>query len=106
MTRRRWCGGRCQLTEEVCYDSDQALIEQDYSRQNNIHERYFGDFMIYNMNYQELGQGDYSFMDDPLLRNIVQSLYGSYSIAIESSQRGMERCATLHKHLSTTLQSM
>lgn len=75
--------------------SDHTLIEQDYQRQHHINEAYFADLMIYNIDYDKLRRGDYSFMDDPLLKSIVQSLYGTYGIAIESSQKGIARCEAL-----------
>lgn len=75
--------------------SDQELIRLDYKRQDNIHERYFGDFMVYKMDFNKVRIGDYSFIDEPLLKNIIQSLYGTYRIAIESSRKGIERCEEL-----------
>lgn len=72
----------------------------DYQRQQKIHEKYFGDFMIYNMDYSKYGQGDYSFLDDKLLRNIVQSLYGTFHIGISSSQQGIDNCEEMISMLS------
>ena len=72
--------------------SDQIFLQNDYDRQKNIHENYFGAFMIYNMDYDKMRQGDYSFIDDKTLQNIIQSLYGTYMIAITSSKSGIERC--------------
>lgn len=77
---------------------------QDYERQNKIHEKYFGDFMIYNMDYSKYGQGDYSFMDDKMLRNIIQSLYGTYFIGISSSQEGIDHCEQMISLLSKASQ--
>lgn len=70
-------------------------LEKDYLRQERINERYFADFMIYEMDYRKVGKGDFSFMDSPLLRNTIQSLYGTYGIAIATSKAGMERCRAL-----------
>ena len=79
--------------------SDQELIIQDYGRQRHIHEKYFGDFMIHNMDYNALRQGDFSFLREPILQNIIQSLYGTYTIAIESSKAGIARCEEMIKAL-------
>ena len=59
--------------------------------------------MIYNIDYTKLRKGDYSFIDDPLLRNIVQSLYGTYAIAIDTSKKGIERCQSLKEILENAL---
>lgn len=85
--------------------SNHALIQLDYERQNKIHEKYFGDFMIHHIDYDSLRQGDYSFMDHKMLKNIVQSLYGSFLLAISSSELGMERCKALKLLLQRELGS-
>ena len=79
------------------------VIQLDYERQNKIHEKYFGDFMIYNMDFDKMRAGDYSFLDDPLLKNIVQSLFGTYQIAITASNKGIENCKSLKNLLQTEL---
>ncbi|GJM33554.1 MAG: hypothetical protein DHS20C18_25550 [Saprospiraceae bacterium] len=79
--------------------SDQTLIEMDYKRQNNIHEKYFGDFMIHHIDFDQVRKGNYSFIDDKLLKNIIQSLYGTYMIAITTSEKGVERCQKLKEVL-------
>lgn len=65
----------------------QQQIVQDYERQVKIHEKYLADFFIHDFDYDLIRQRDYSFMDKPFLKNIVQSLYGSYLIAIQGSKR-------------------
>lgn len=86
--------------------SEHQLIEADYSRQKNIHENYFGDFLIRQMDYQKLSRGDYSFMDNGLLKNIIQSLMGTYTIAIESSKKGIERCTALEALVVAELEAL
>lgn len=83
--------------------SEQSKIEIDYSRQTSINENYFGHFMIYNLDYQKIRQGDYSFMDDKLLRNIIQSLMGTYMLAIQSSEAGIQRCDSFKEILQREL---
>lgn len=83
--------------------SNHALIQLDYERQNKIHEKYFGDFMIYHIDYDNLRKGDYSFIDEPLLKSIIQSLYGTFSIAIGTSQKGRERCQKLKAFINAEL---
>ncbi len=83
------------------YYSQQTRIEIDYERQGKINERFFADFLIYRLDYTKLRKADYSYLDDPMLRNIVQSLYGTYDIAIRSSQDGIERSQKLKAYLQT-----
>ncbi len=93
-----------QLKKELeSHYAGQEIIQLDYERQNKIHEKYFADFLIYHMDYTKLMKGDYSFMNDPLLKNIIQSLYGTYSIGIESSKKRMEASEAMKEKLETAL---
>ncbi len=85
------------------YYSSHESIRMDYERQHNINEKYFADFMIYNVEFDEIRKGDYSFMDDKLLKSIVQSLYGTYGFAIQASRQGMERARQTKDILSLRL---
>ena len=79
------------------------LVKLDYSRQHNIMEKYFSDFLIYEVNFQQIRNGDFSFMDKMMIKNIIQSLYGTYIIAIKTSEKAIEDCkntkATIEKEL-------
>ena len=83
--------------------SNHALIQLDYERQNKIHEKYFGDFMIYHVDYSNLQKGDYSFIDEPLLKSIIQSLYGTYLIAIKTTEKGIERSQEMKQVIEAEL---
>jgi len=83
---------------EAHYSAHEQL-KLDYQRQKNINEKYFADFMIYNLDFQEYMSGNYSFLDDKFLKNIIQSLFGTYYIGIESSQKGIKRCEELQTML-------
>ena len=80
------------------------VMQLDYNRQVNIHERYFGDFMIHEMDFGRVRSGDYSFLDSKLLRNTIQSLYGTFQICIETSEKGITRCDELSKLVEAQLQ--
>ncbi|WP_020533485.1 DUF6090 family protein [Flexithrix dorotheae] len=86
--------------------ANQVQVKLDYKRQNSIMENYFGDFMIYNLDYGKIRSGDYSFIDDKLLKNIIQSLYGTYGIAIGSSTKEIERCQELRSLLDEELEML
>ena len=62
-----------------------ALILQDYERQFKIHEKYLGDFFIQQLDYSAMRNGHFGFLESNLLGNILQSLYGTYLIAIQGS---------------------
>ncbi|MEO1516499.1 MAG: DUF6090 family protein [Bacteroidota bacterium] len=89
-----------QLQKELeGHYSYHLLVEQDYDRQRTIHENYFGDFAVYEMDYDAIFRGDYSFMDKKNLRNILNSLYGSFQMASEISKEAIEKAAAMKVRL-------
>lgn len=78
-------------------------ITQAYNRQKAIHENFLAPYFIYEIDYIKIGKGDYSFMDDKEIQNIVFSLMGTYRIAIEASQKGIRSCENLIKILESEL---
>jgi len=83
--------------------SNHALIELDYSRPNIINERHFGDYLIHQMDYQQMRAGNYSFLDDRVFQNIIHSLNGSFNLAVTASQEGIENCKALRERLQIEL---
>lgn len=75
--------------------SDQDLILYDYDRLIKIHEKYFSDFLIYQMDYNKMRKGQYEFMESKMLENVVYSLYGTFKMAIQASEKGIESCNTV-----------
>ena len=83
--------------------SDQSALALDYGRQNAILENHLGYFMIEKMDFYAVHKGDYSFMDDLVLRNIIQSLFGTYTIAIETTQTRINQCETLKTRINKVI---
>ncbi|UZR95270.1 DUF6090 family protein [Chondrinema litorale] len=81
------------------------LIKQDYYRQHNIMEKYFSDFLIYEVDTRQIRNGNYDFMDKLMLKNIIQSLYGTYLIAMKTAEKGIEDCEETKKVLQTELEA-
>ena len=83
--------GDLELRHEIeAHYNRHKLIEQDYERQIKIHEKYMGDFFIHELDYDRIFRGDVSFLDKPVLKNIIQSLRGAILIAKNASQKGIE----------------
>ena len=78
-------------------------IQKEYERQDLIISNYLGEFFIRNMDYGKLRAGNYDFLDDPLLRNIAQSLYGALRLKIEASEEGIAGCEQLISQLDLEL---
>lgn len=70
--------------------SGHKTIESNYQRVSIIHEKYLGPFFMNEINYNTLQKGDFSFLDKPQLTNVLRSLYGSFTLAIEASAKGIE----------------
>lgn len=78
-----------------------ATVLQEYKRLENIHSKYMGDFFIHHMDYGDIGKGDYSFMDKPVLKNILNSLEGAYHMALI----GNKKCLESNKGLLNSLET-
>jgi len=76
---------------EEHYSGYQNILK-DYERQTNISKTYLGPFFINDINYTELYQGKHSYQDNPTLRNILQSLFGTLNMKISASKNGVESC--------------
>lgn len=88
------------------YYSSHEEILLDYQRQNNINEKYFGDFLIYNLDYEKIRQNDFSFLDEKILKNIIQSLMGTYAIAIQVSKDGITRSKQLKQVVNEKIERL
>jgi len=81
------------------HHADQLELLKDYTRQDKINEKYMGEFMIREMDYVAIRQGNMEVLDKPILRNIIQSLRGSYLIAITESESFIESSKELKAYL-------
>lgn len=80
--------------------ANHKVIAKDYSRIEQIFKKYIADFFIHNINFNKVFQGDYSYLDDPLLGNIVNSLFGSLTIVEVSNQKGISSTEKLIESLN------
>ena len=78
---------RRSLEEHYAFHQE---VQQDYERIESIHKEYLGDFLIHHLNYQAIARGDFGFMDDPLLPNILASMEGANQMIISSNNRCIE----------------
>lgn len=85
--------------------SDYKTILKDYERQEIIHKEYVGDYFIHNMDYDAMRRGELGFMDEKLLKNILQSMRGAFIIKQKASERGIKSCDSLIKLISSELTS-
>lgn len=83
--------------------SDYKTILKDYERQEIIQKEYVGDYFIHNMDYDAMQRGELGFKDEKLLRNILQSMNGSFMLKKQASERGMKSCDSIIKLLSYKL---
>lgn len=63
------------------------IILRDYERLDNIYKEYLGKFFVYDIDFSAMRQGDFSFLENPLLSNIINSLDGSYRFALQANER-------------------
>ncbi|TBN02724.1 hypothetical protein EYD45_11400 [Hyunsoonleella flava] len=83
--------------------SDYKTILKDYERQEIIHKEYVGDYFIHNMDFDAMQKGGLGFEDEKLLKNILQSMRGSFMFKKQASERGIKSCDSLINLISTKL---
>ena len=75
--------------------SNYKSILKDYSRQETIHKEYLGNYLINHADYDAMRQGQFGFNNEALLKNILQSMNGSFGIKKEATERGIKSCDSL-----------
>ena len=68
---------------------------KDYERQENIHKEYLGSYFIHNVDYDAFKQGKFGFQDEKLLKNIIQSMSGSFQFKMNATKKGIASCDSL-----------
>ena len=84
--------------------SQHADILQNYNRIETIHEKYLGNYYIYDIDYDAIKQGDTQFLDNPILKNIMTSLQGSFRMVIASNSKCIESNKALLKMIEKELE--
>ncbi|WP_298902413.1 DUF6090 family protein [uncultured Psychroserpens sp.] len=75
-------------------------ILKAYQRQEAINKDYLGRYFIYNTDYDLVREGKSPFTDEKLLKNIMQSIRGSFMIKKAATQRGISSCDSILKILN------
>ena len=70
-------------------------MAKDYERQEIIHKEYLGRYFIYNIDYESFRKGVFGFEDEKLLKNIIQSMRGSFQLKLNATKNGIESCSRL-----------
>lgn len=70
-------------------------ILKDYTRQETIHKDYLGDYLIHYANYDKMRNGGFAFENEALLKNILQSMAGSFNMKKQASEKGIKSCDSL-----------
>ena len=66
-----------------------------YERQENIHKQYLGNYLIEHADYDAMQKGGFGFENEKLLKNIIQSMQGSFQLKLEASKQGVKSCDSL-----------
>ena len=76
------------------------VMLKDYERQENIHKEYLGSYFIHNVDYDAFKQGKFGFQDEKLLKNIIQSMSGSFQFKMNATKKGIASCDSLIRILN------
>lgn len=79
------------------------VIAKAYERQEIINKDYLGKYFIYDTDYDLIKEGKSPFKDKKLLKNIIQSVRGSFVLKLEATKAGIKGCDSILKHLKLAL---
>ncbi|WP_074408917.1 MULTISPECIES: DUF6090 family protein [Aquimarina] len=79
------------------YSSDLQKVTKAYERQEIIHREYLGKYYIYNSDFDKMKKKEFPFEDVRLLKRIVQSLGGAYTIQISATEMAITHCDSILK---------
>lgn len=82
------------------YSSDLQKVSKAYERQEIIHREYLGKYYIYNSDFDKMKKNEFPFEDVRLLKRIVQSLGGAYTIQIDATEMAIAHCDSIIKLIS------
>ena len=68
---------------------------KSYLRQEAIVKEYIGNYLINHADYDKMPKGEFPFTNEKLLKNIVQSMRGSFLLKINATKDGVASCDTI-----------
>ncbi len=79
---------------EAHYSNYEEMM-QSYVRQESIVRDYLGNYLINHADYDNIQKGKSPFENMKLLKNIIQSMRGSFLLKVEATQKGLASCDSL-----------
>ena len=71
------------------------ILEYEETRLLNFHKTYLSDFMIYKVDFDKVFRGDNSFLDQKVTPNLLNTMFGIFSLGREKTEEGLERTEKL-----------
>ncbi|MFD2822056.1 DUF6090 family protein [Lacinutrix iliipiscaria] len=71
------------------------IMFKDYERQETIHKEYLGPYFINNADYDAMRKGQFAFSNEKLLKNIMQSMNGSFMFKQRATEKAIKSCDSL-----------
>jgi hypothetical protein len=85
--------------------SNYKEMSNAYVRQESIVRDYVGNYLINHADYDKLPKGKFPFTNEKLLKNIVQSMRGSFILKIDATKKGIKSCDSLIATINTALKN-
>ena len=71
------------------------IMFKDYERQETIHKEYLGPYFVNNADYDAMRRGQFAFSNEKLLKNIMQSMNGSFMFKQKATEKAINSCDSL-----------
>lgn len=72
-----------------------ATMFKDYERQETIHKEHLGPYFIHHANFDAIRKGQIAFSNEKLLKNIIQSMSGSFQFKLQATEKAIKSCDRL-----------
>ena len=76
---------------------------KSYVRQEGIVREYVGNYLINHADYDKMPKGEFPFTNEKLLKNIIQSIRGSFLLKINATKDGIASCDTIIEVINKSL---
>ncbi|MFK8061251.1 MAG: hypothetical protein AB8B78_14335 [Polaribacter sp.] len=93
---------KLRRTIEEHYSSHNTTLKS-YKKLANIYDKYFTDFFIRSIDFDEIKKGNNDFLDNKLLKNLIVTIEGSYYLIMNENRKCEKSNANLLEKLKTEI---
>ncbi|PQJ78369.1 hypothetical protein [Polaribacter porphyrae] len=83
--------------------SQHKLTLKSYKKLATIYEKYFTDLFVRKIDFDEIKKGNYDFLNDKLLKNLIVTIEGSYYLIMNENRKCNKSNLNLLERINTEI---